>query len=800
MKVSTKLLIGFFIIVALMWGMSFFAWSNFGKLNRQFAAVEDIILPGTLALNEIENTAVEAHHQTMTYILSDDAEAREAALARLNHLHEIRTEYFMYGTTEPEKLEASLAMASKITKVHRSINSLINQKEHGADRDELLVIDRITSIPALLALQEETHQRQDIYTEELATIKAASDETYERSLYALIAMAGAISLLAAAAAIHTTRSIVRPLHALHEGTEVIAQGNLDYKVGTDARDEIGQLSRAFDQMTESLSTSMTSISKLNEEINERKRMEDALQESEKRYRAIFEQGLVSIVLIDTKTEALVDFNDKAHESLGYSREEFGKLKIYDIDLTAPTKEASRKHTVTISRKGMDTFETQHRTKDGSLRDVVVNARNFEIDGNYFALCTFQDITERKQMERQLKQHMEELQATNEKLQELDKMKDSFLSTVSHELRTPLTSIKSFAEILLTYDEDKDTQREFLTIINDESDRLTNLINNFLDLSKIESGRMQWDTTELSLIPVVQNAINITQAIAKQKNLTVDFVTDPDLPLVSCDKDRLVQVVTNLLSNAIKFTPEEGRIDVEAKVAEAGESGEAPGMAVVSVSDTGIGIAPENLEAVFEKFKQVGDTLTDKPQGTGLGLPICKEIIEHYGGRIWVESELGKGSTFSFSLPVTQTAETTVPAAPAAKKAPAETIEVIKRGKTILVVDDEANIRRYLSHELKRKGYIVFEASNGREALDLTRAHHPDLITLDIQMPELNGIDATRLIREKGFWQIPIVAMTANALKGDREKCLAAGMNDYINKPIKREVVFEMLRKWIMEKE
>ena len=267
----------------------------------------------------------------------------------------------------------------------------------------------------------------------------------------------------------------------------------------------------------------------------------------------------------------------------------------------------------------------------------------------FTVAITKDITERKRMEQQLKQKVEELQ-------ELDQMKDSFLSTVSHELRTPLTSIKGFAEILLDYEEDRETQTEFLTIINNESERLGELVNNLLDLSKIQGGQMQWEDIELEIPTVIQTAINTTQPLATQKNLSVDVDLDTDLPPVWSDKDRLVQVVTNLLNNAVKFTPEGGEIRVRAQVIKDSEAKGASDMVMVSVSDTGNGIAPEDYEKVFDKFSQGGDTLTDKPKGTGLGLPICKEIVEHYEGRIWVESELGKGSTFFFTLPILEKAK------------------------------------------------------------------------------------------------------------------------------------------------
>ncbi len=427
-------------------------------------------------------------------------------------------------------------------------------------------------------------------------------------------------------------------------------------------------------------------------------------------------------------------------------------------------------------------EHLHYDKDNNIKNVEVHGYPIlDRNGNFIQMIEYSlDITRRKQIEKQLKQNMEEVQAANEKLKELDKMKDSFLSTVSHELRTPLTSIKSFAEILLTYDEDKATQKEFLTIINQESDRLTKLINDFLDLSKIEAGRMTWDDKEQSMIPIVQNALTITQSLVKEKGILVELSTPENPPVISCDKDRIMQVVTNLLSNSIKFTPKEGKIIVGVKVVKADDATGKPDMIVVSVADNGIGIAPENHAAVFEKFKQVGDTLTDKPKGTGLGLPICKEIVEHYGGNIWVESELGKGSVFSFSLPTVLSAEVKPPL-PEYKEKPAAEIQ---KGKLILVVDDEPNIRQFLAHELTQKGYRVIGASNGKEALTLTRERRPDLITLDIQMPDINGFDVTSVLKnDEATKGIPILILSVT---DDKEKAYRLGANDTMTKPFNNE--------------
>jgi len=245
----------------------------------------------------------------------------------------------------------------------------------------------------------------------------------------------------------------------------------------------------------------------------------------------------------------------------------------------------------------------------------------------------------------------ELRAANERLKELDRMKDDFISTVSHELRTPLTSIRAFSEILHDNpDLDGGKRGHFLGIIIKESERLTRLINQVLDLAKIESGSAEWHTTALDLREIVQDAVQATSQLFDERSVRVDTELAGDVPPLMADHDRLVQVMLNLLSNAVKFCDASaGRVSVRLR-----REGD---WARVDVQDNGRGIAPEHQQMIFEKFRQVGDTLTDRPQGTGLGLPICRQIVTHFGGRLWVESRPGEGSTFSFTLPLARRAET-----------------------------------------------------------------------------------------------------------------------------------------------
>ncbi|MEE9210236.1 MAG: HAMP domain-containing sensor histidine kinase, partial [Kiloniellales bacterium] len=246
--------------------------------------------------------------------------------------------------------------------------------------------------------------------------------------------------------------------------------------------------------------------------------------------------------------------------------------------------------------------------------------------------------------RELEAASAELRAANERLQELDRLKDDFLSTVSHELRTPLTSIRSFSEILFDSPElELERREEFLSIIIKESERLTRLINQILDLAKMEAGRMEWEMADLDPKQVIEESLAVTSGLFKEDSVDLELALPATLPAVHADRDRLMQVIVNLLSNAVKFCDQRhGRVVVEARAGEQGVQ--------VSVSDNGPGLRPEDRHLIFEKFQQAGEVLTQRPPGTGLGLPICRQIVEHFGGRIWLQSEPGQGTRVAFTLP------------------------------------------------------------------------------------------------------------------------------------------------------
>jgi signal transduction histidine kinase/CheY-like chemotaxis protein len=409
---------------------------------------------------------------------------------------------------------------------------------------------------------------------------------------------------------------------------------------------------------------------------------------------------------------------------------------------------------------------------------------------------------------------EEAKEAKAKAEDANEAKSAFLSTVSHELRTPLTSVLGFAKIIRKRLEDKifpavnvNDQKikrtmkqvsENLDVVVSEGERLTNLINDVLDLAKIESGKMEWNMRPVFLQDVISRGIAATSSLFEEKGLKLKKNIPEDLPIIKADEDKLIQVVINLLSNAVKFT-EKGSVNIEAY--------QDKGQLIFEVQDTGIGVAEEDRHKIFERFRQAGDTLTDKPQGTGLGLPICREIIEHHGGIIWMKSEFNVGSTFFFSIPLLGEAAVQEPIQldrilRSLKKQISHSSKKKAEGKpTILVVDDDTPIRSLLRQELTDTGYRVREAANGKAALDMVRLEKPDLIILDVMMPEINGFDVAAVLKnDPATMDIPIIILS---IVQDKERGFRIGVDRYLTKPIDTEKLFhevdELLEQGVSKK-
>jgi PAS domain S-box-containing protein len=361
--------------------------------------------------------------------------------------------------------------------------------------------------------------------------------------------------------------------------------------------------------------------------------------------------------------------------------------------------------------------------------------------------------------------------------EADRAKSEFISTVSHELRTPMTAIKGYTDLLFAgaVGPLSDNQKHFLNVIKNNTGRLIALINDLLDISRIETGRVRFEPAPVKLGEIVSGVVEAMAARAQERGLTLTYEVDAGLPEVMGDRDRLFQVLTNLVGNAINYTPT-GSVTVEATNV---------GMAVqVSVRDTGVGIDPADIGRIFDRFYRSDDPVVQEASGTGLGLPIVKMFVEMHGGRVWVDSEKGQGSTFTFILPVPGAEFTTEEPAPLTSEPPPIT------AKTVLVVDDDPDIAQLVRLQLESSGYRVLTASRGHQALELVKENKVDLILLDRLLPDANGLDILDTLKtDAETAPIPVIMLTIIEDDGD---AMARGSSAYMVKPVNEQLLLEQV--------
>ena len=548
------------------------------------------------------------------------------------------------------------------------------------------------------------------------------------------------------------RRLISPINSLMKAMDQYAKGNLKLSLLPDVKNEIGNLSQAFHRMI----------------IN--------LEHAEQRYSRIFEHAIEGI--FQTHIDGyFIRVNPALAKILGYETEDDVIEKISDLQNQLYVNPDDRKRFIDIlcNQRYINSYEVELYSQDGSKIWVSINARvvnNRNGDIIYFEGFLV-DITDRKKREAS-DQEQKALEIVNH-------AKSEFLANVSHEIRTPLNAVLGLGK-LLKKTKMTESQNEYLTDMLNSSQTLLELINDILDYSMVEMGKIELMKTPFFLYDIYQNIISIfkQQIISKKMSMIIQIAPECGIELIG-DPIRIKQILVNLVGNAIKFT-DKGQIWIQTESLHQ-TSDEI--FISIAVTDTGIGIHDTDQNKIFEAFTQADSSHTKKYCGTGLGLAICEKLVYKMNGKMLVSSTPTKGSTFSITLPLSFSTQ----------KAYNQAIKLPINKSRILVIEDDLVNAKFVKSVLKNDVDDIQTIPDGTDVFTLLDKYDFDMIFMDIQLPEIDGYDLTKAIRYEGFITIPIIALTACVMKGDREICLAAGMNDYLAKPFEPEDLLKMYHKW-----